>query len=94
MQRIVIERLSDLGPRDWIAVYCGDRRCPRHVGAVEIDVAAIIARHGDLQLLGLGRRFRCGLCGHRPAEIRHGWRLPSAAGVGWVTPGERSPEAR
>lgn len=94
MRRIVIERLSDLDPRDWIAVYYGDCRCSRHVGSVELEIPAVIARYSDLPVLRLGRRFRCSLCGHRPAETRCGWRMSAAAGVGWVTPAEGSSEAR
>lgn len=88
MGTIIIDRLSKLGPQDCITAYCGNWRCEKHSSGVDLDIPALMARYGDLPLLGLGTRFRCQACGHRPAEIRMGWRLPSGTGRGWVNVSE------
>src|SRR3546814_5482343 len=76
MDSIVIDRLSKLGPQDRVTAYCGDWRCPRHCGGVEIDVPAFMAKHGDQEIAGLAGKLRCPTSGYRPAEIRLGWSLP------------------
>src|SRR3546814_15182521 len=77
MDSIVIDRPSKLGAQDRVTAYCGDWRCPRHSGGVEIDVPAMMALHGDLEIAGLPGRLRCSVCGHRPGAIRLGWTLAS-----------------
>ncbi|MPZ11101.1 MAG: hypothetical protein GEU89_12965 [Kiloniellaceae bacterium] len=59
------------------------------VPGVFFHMAALIARHGDVPLQGLGGRFRCTLCGHRPAKTMLGWHLPPATAEGWVVPVNR-----
>lgn len=86
MGAIIIDRLSKLGPQDVITAYCSDWRCPMHTRGRDLDVVALRARYGDLELAHLPGRLRCSACGHRPGEIRHGWCMPAAAGVGWVAP--------
>lgn len=75
MEPVIIDRLIELGPQDRITAYCGDWRCPRHCGDRNLDIPALIAKHGELELAALTRRLRCTACGHRPGEIRYGWRL-------------------
>src|SRR3546814_12264731 len=73
---ITIDRLSKLGPQDTLSAFCGDWRCPKHSAGVVLDIPALVARHGDLEIGRLPWLLRCSLCGHRPAEIRLGWSLP------------------
>ena len=49
-----------------------------HTGGRPLDIAALMARYGDVELAGLPGRLRCTACGHRPGELRHGWSLPEA----------------
>ncbi|WP_193368053.1 hypothetical protein [Pelagibius marinus] len=83
-----LRRLSDLSPHNYVAVYCGNWRCPKHSAATILDIEVTIARYGDLPLLDLGARFRCQACGHRPAEIRIGWGLPEDQARSWVNVSE------
>lgn len=83
MGAIIIDRLSHLGPQDVITAYCGNWRCPRHSRGTALDPGPLRARHGDLAISGLPERLRCGLCGHRPGEIRLGWTLPDRHQKGW-----------
>jgi hypothetical protein len=81
---VTLQKLSDLSPQNYVAVYCGNPKCQRGPAGVFLDIPATIARYGDLPLLDLGSRFRCQACGHRPAEIRIGWGLPEGSARGWV----------
>ena len=76
MGAITIDRISKLGPQDRITAYCGDWRCPKHSGGLDLDIPALMAKHGDLEIASLPGRLRCTACGHRPGEIRLGWTLP------------------
>ena len=82
--------LSYLSPQEYIAVYCGNHRCPKHSMGTFLDIPKTIREYGDLHLMDLGRRFRCKDCGHKPAEVRHGWGLPEGSARGWVVPGKRA----
>ncbi|NIA72366.1 hypothetical protein HBA54_27640 [Pelagibius litoralis] len=86
---VSINRLSDLGKTQYIAVFCGNWRCERHSMGVDLDIPATIKRYGDLEIMKIGQTIDgCDLCDdreRRPWEIRIGHRLPKSQARGWVS---------